>query len=45
MAQVKLSTKQKQQGEQTCGYQMGGRMEEGMGWTGNLALVDASKYI
>ena len=42
---MNLSTKQKQihkHGEQTCGCQGGG---EGVGWRGNLGLVEAGNYI
>ena len=45
LAQMNLSTEQKQthrQGEQTCGRPGGG---EGVGWTGSLKLVDANYYI
>ena len=45
LAQMNLSTEQKQthrQGEQTCGRPVGG---EGVGWTGSLKLVDANYYI
>ena len=46
MAQINPSTKQKQtqrHGEQTCSCQGGRR--EGVGWSGNLGLVDANYYI
>ena len=45
MAQMNLSTKQKQtrsHGDQTCGYQ---EKQEGEGQTGRLGLVDANHYI
>ena len=45
MAQMNLSTKQKQThryGDQTCGYQ---EEQEGEGGTGNLGLIDANYYI
>ena len=46
MAQINPSTKQKQtqrHGEQTCSCQ--GERREGVGWSGNLGLVDANYYI
>ena len=45
MAQMNLSTEQKQAhepGEQTCGCQVGGGK---VGWVGSLGLVDAKYYI
>ena len=45
MAQLNISTEQKQthgHGEQRCGCQGGG---EGVGWTGSLGLVDANYCI